>query len=79
MKTLNEIPPTWSQSLPANDGDPNGCGSSRFDCVLGGAALLDKGTGLVCGRAHSVPGADWANAAQLCYFTNTGGRPGACP
>ena len=38
MKTLDEIPPTWSQKLPA---------AQRFVLVLDGAGVLDKETGLV--------------------------------
>jgi hypothetical protein len=40
MKTLDEIPPTWSQKLPA---------AQRFQRVLDAEAVLDKETGLVWG------------------------------
>jgi len=40
--SINQIPPAWSQNLPA---------AKRFELVLGGAAVLDHGLGS-CGRRH---------------------------
>ena len=59
MKTLDEIPPTWSQILPA---------SERFELVMGGEAVLDKETGLVWAKNANLAGAskDWQGAMNYC-------------
>ena len=77
------LPPTWDKLLPANDG-PDSCHSSRFTCVMGGAAVRDNETGLVWenapGETDGVPGitaADrltWPSARFHCVEKNVGGR-----
>lgn len=70
MKSLDDIPGSWSRKLPSNDGAPGpnplaGCNSSRFKCTDVG--ILDLETGLVWsdGEPSCCPGS-WANAVQLC-------------
>jgi hypothetical protein len=86
MKRLDEIPPTWSQRLPADDSaDP--CNSSRFKCVLPtfdsptGSAVLDMETGLVWERSpesflFQTPPVSWEDALYYCYNSHQGRRRG---
>jgi hypothetical protein len=67
MKTLDQIPPTWSQKLPA---------AERFVLVLDGAAVLDKETGLVWEKSPSAVPRSWYDAIKYCYNTSIGGRMG---
>lgn len=67
MKTLNQIPPTWSQILPA---------AQRFELVMNDEAVLDKETGLVWARATPAPQMDWMSAMLHCQNLNIGGRKG---
>jgi len=77
MKSLDEIAPTWSQTLDSTDGEPDGCNSSRFKCVLGDEAVLDMETGLVWQRS---PENDvihpWEEQFFWCMHMSTGGRGG---
>jgi len=79
MKSLDEIPPAWSQVLPANDsGDP--CNSRRFQCVLPGAAnptgeaVLDRETGLVWERTPSAGSSAWNFAFHRCIQNISAGN-----
>jgi hypothetical protein len=77
MKSLNEIAPTWSQTLDSTDGEPDGCNSSRFKCVLNDEAVLDMETGLVWQRSPDNFGVHhWAQQFVTCWSAITGGRMG---
>lgn len=69
MKTLDQIPPSWSQKLPA---------SERFELVLDGEAVLDKETGLVWAKNANLAGGTktWVDAMNYCQNPPIGGRKG---
>lgn len=68
MKTLDEIPPAWSQKIPD--------ASRRFQLVLDGAGVLDKETGLVWEQSPDTTTRTWSNAISYAYNKNVGGRKG---
>ncbi len=77
MKSLDEIAPTWSQILDSTDGEPDGCNSSRFKCVLNDEAVLDMETGLVWQRSPDAGSMrDWESMFLACLGAETGGRCG---
>jgi len=68
MKTLDQIPPTWSQKLsPA---------SKRFELVMDGGAVLDKETGLVWEQSPDTTSRDWTSAWSHCYQREVANRKG---
>ncbi|MFH0953612.1 MAG: DUF1566 domain-containing protein [Verrucomicrobiota bacterium] len=67
MKTLDEIPPTWSLTIP---------GSNRFALVLTNQAVLDKETGLVWERGPSTNTYRWIEAPFVAYNGLIGNRRG---
>jgi hypothetical protein len=67
MKTLNQIPPKWSQKLPA---------SKRFELVMDAAAVLDKETGLVWEQSPKKTTKDWYNACAHCCNNEVANRKG---
>ena len=77
MKTLAEIPPTWSLALDATNGGPDGCNSARFTCVLGATGVLDNETGLVWQRAPlNLFGQGWEDSRRSCAGSSQGSRGG---
>jgi hypothetical protein len=69
---LNQIPPAWSQILPAAD---------RFQLVMGGAAVLDRETGLVWDQSpetapNPTTAQSWLDAQSICNSRTVGGRFG---
>ena len=79
LEKLDELPPTWSQKIDSTDGDPmTGCNSSRFECVMGGEAVLDKETGLVWAKNANIADEDmpWPDAMYYCRNLSIGDRKG---
>jgi hypothetical protein len=70
--------PDKSKILPANDGESDGCNSSRFKCLMGGAAVLDKQTELVWARNTEIlqKAVHWEDAVKICQNVEIGGQKG---
>jgi hypothetical protein len=67
MKTLDQIPPTWDQVLPA---------SERFVLVMSGDGVLDKETGLIWERFPSTSTVIFLSGRDRCVGLTTGERLG---
>lgn len=74
MKTLADIPGSWSRTLSSSGADA--CNTPRFTCVLGNEAVLDNETGLVWQRTISDLSESWATARNRCLDVAAGGRYG---
>lgn len=74
---MRGVTQNWDKVLPANDpGGPCPSSSSRFTCVLGGAAVRDNETGLVWEAAPGPAMLTWIAARGDCMRRTTGGRRG---
>ena len=77
MKSLDEIAPTWSRHLDSTNGEPDGCNSDRFKCVLNDEAVLDMETGLVWQRSpENAILNPWEEQVYRCFNRSTGDRGG---
>jgi len=65
MKTTTDA---WDQKITK--------ATKRFKIVLGGAAVLDKETGLVWEKSPDTAKRMWADAIYYAYSKNVGGRGG---
>ena len=70
--------PDKNKTLPANDGGSDGCNSSRFKCVMGGEAVLDKQTGLTWARNADIAkkAVPWQEAMKFCQDLEIANRKG---
>jgi hypothetical protein len=66
MKTLDQIPPTWSEKIT----------TGRFVDALGGVAVLDRETGLVWEKSPSTSKSIWTSAIYHCANLYVGDRKG---
>ena len=71
-------PPDKNKTLPANDGGSDGCNSSRFKCVMGGEAVLDKQTGLTWTKNLNIADGPkpWQESVKFCQDLEIGNRKG---
>ena len=74
----------WDTILDSSNGSTEagseGCHSDRFKCIFGGAAVLDKETGIVWEQSPDVELLDWDNAMRFaCHNKVVGGRKGWRP
>lgn len=74
MKTLDDIPGSWSRQLSVGGGDP--CQTQRFQCIMQDQAVLDSETGLVWQIDGAATANTWAEAMYQCYVATTGVRAG---
>lgn len=68
MKTMDEIPPSWSQKITD--------ASKRFELVLDSTAALDKETGLVWERSPDTTLRTWSQAVYYANNKSIDGRKG---
>jgi len=69
----------WDTILDSTNGDNDpttGCNSDRFKCIFGGAAVLDKETGLVWEQSLNTGLRDWDQSRSHCPNKAVGGRKG---
>jgi hypothetical protein len=59
-------------------GSSDDCNSSRFECVMGGEAVLDKKTGLTWARNANIAAGTklWLEAMEFCQDLEIGNRKG---
>jgi hypothetical protein len=71
-------PPDKNKTLPANDGELDGCNSSRFKCVMGGEAVQDNQTGLIWARNADIVNKPlpWKEAMEFCQNLEIANRKG---
>ncbi len=72
MKTLDQIPPTWSQKLQCD----TTATCPRFEAVLDGAGVLDKETGLVWEKSPANLWNSWVDDVDKCAQLEVDGRKG---
>lgn len=66
----------WDRKMRSDNGDGDGCGSTRFTCVLGRQAVRDNETGLVWERAPDLDEQTWFNAVRSCWQLEISDRMG---
>src|SRR5947208_8274526 len=77
LEAIQGLPQAWDKTLPANDpGGPCPSNSSRFTCVMGGAAVRDNETGLVWVQSPGTSSFIWSSAQIHCNRLTIGNRKG---